>query len=475
MLRAWFHTRNKLTILSANERGFSAVEALLAAAVFGVLVTGLIGAIVYGRASTASAGDRAAAVSLADEGVQAVRNVRDAAYTNLSDGTYGLIQSSNQWTLSGSSDTNGIYTRQVTIAANGTNRKAITSTVSWAQAGGTTGSVSVTSLLTNWLASIKSWTGGILAGSANRSTTANAIKVDTAGSYAYTVFSATSSNFTVTNIATATAPTVSATISITGTPTNIAVSGNYAYVTTNNASGELVVVNISNPAAPTVAATYNATGSASGLGIYVSGNYAYMTRANNLAVAEFIVLNISTPTAPVVVGTYGNAVAMNEVYVSGGYAYVSISSLTTPLMVINVTNPAAPKQTTTFGLSLLANATTIVGYGNTVYVGLGTSMFAVNVTNPAAPVVLGSFTAAGTVNDIDVDSNGQNAFLGTSSTTGEFQVVDISNSASMSLVRTVDVPGTASTIGGVAYNATYDDVVGASAADTQHVIVFTKG
>lgn len=468
MLKVW-------SPIKLRETGFSPVEVLLAATIFGFLVAALVGGVVYGRQSTNDAGDRTRAYMLAEEGVEAARSVRDAAYTNLADGTYGAVQASNIWTLSGASDTSGVFTRQITVAANGTNRKKITSTVSWSKIGGTN-SVSITSLLTNWLASIKSWAGGILAGSANRSTTANAVKVDTVGSYAYTVFSATTSNFTITNIANPAAPTNTATISITGTPTNIAVSGNYAYVTTNNATGELVVVNITNPASPSVAATYNPAGSASGLGIYISGTYAYMTRANNLGTAEFIVLNISTPSAPVAVGTYGNAVAMNDVYVSNGYAFVSVSSTTTPLMVINVTNPASPKQTTTFGLTLAANATTINGYGNTVYIGQGTTVSAVNVTNPAAPAILGSFTAAGTVNDIDVDSStGQNIFLGTSSTTGEFQVVNTSSPSSMSLVKTVDVPGTASTIGGVAYSATYDDVIGASTSDTQHVIVFTKG
>lgn len=146
MPRVWFRTKS-------NQRGFSPVEVLLAATVFGFLVTALIGAIVYGRSSTANAGDRTRAIQLAEEGVEAVRNIRDASFANLTDGTYGLSQSGNQWILSGSSDTVGIYNRQITISSVDGARKTITVTVSWPQ-GTSTSQVSTSSRLTNWMATI---------------------------------------------------------------------------------------------------------------------------------------------------------------------------------------------------------------------------------------------------------------------------------------------------------------------------------
>lgn len=147
MLRAWFST-NRL-----YQRGFSAVEVLLAATVFGILVFGLIGGFIYGRSGTASAGDRQRATQLAQEGVEAVRNIGGADYANLVDGTYGLVQSGGVWTLSGTSDTSGIYTRQITISTAGTNRKTVVATVSWPQ-GSSTATTSVTARLTNWMASL---------------------------------------------------------------------------------------------------------------------------------------------------------------------------------------------------------------------------------------------------------------------------------------------------------------------------------
>ena len=140
MPRAWSTTK---------QAGFSPVEVLLAATIFGVLVTALTGAIIFGRAATANAGERARANLLAEEGIEAVRNMRDAAYTNLTNGTFGLAQSGGVWTLSGSSDTSGAFTRSITIASVDSVRKTVTATVTWGSR-----QVVVTSQLADWRASI---------------------------------------------------------------------------------------------------------------------------------------------------------------------------------------------------------------------------------------------------------------------------------------------------------------------------------
>jgi Tfp pilus assembly protein PilV len=150
MQRAWSVIRRG----ACRQGGFSPVEVLLAATVFAFLVTALIGAIVYGREGTDHAGERARAIALAEEGLEAVRNIRDASYASLSNGTTAINPSGSPsiWTLGGST-TIGIYTRQITIAQVDGDRKTVTSTVTWS-AGGSSKQVSVTTRLTNWLATI---------------------------------------------------------------------------------------------------------------------------------------------------------------------------------------------------------------------------------------------------------------------------------------------------------------------------------
>lgn len=134
-----------------KQKGLSTIEALLASSVLILIVTAFMGSYIYGSESTALAGQRARATFLAEEGLEASRNIRDANFSNLTDGTKGLAISGNEWIYSGTSDTtDGIYTRQIIISTSGTNRKQVASIVTWQQNNQRTGSVNLTTYLTNW-------------------------------------------------------------------------------------------------------------------------------------------------------------------------------------------------------------------------------------------------------------------------------------------------------------------------------------
>src|SRR3989338_8542549 len=139
-----------------TSNGFSLVEVILSTAVFVLLVTALVGAYLYGQESTALAGNRARAAMLAEEGLEAARNIRDANFSNLSDGTHGLVISGNQWTLSGSSDVTDIFTRSISISSIDMDRKSVVSNISWQQNPQRTGSLSLATRFTNWQASAAS-------------------------------------------------------------------------------------------------------------------------------------------------------------------------------------------------------------------------------------------------------------------------------------------------------------------------------
>lgn len=135
-------------------RGFSTIEVLLSSSILILIVTAFMGAYIYGSESTALAGQRARAAFLAEEGLEASRNIRDENFSNLTNGTFGLATTGNQWNLSGSSDITDIFTRAITISTIDANRKQVTSAVTWQQNPQRTGSVSLTSYLTNWKAGV---------------------------------------------------------------------------------------------------------------------------------------------------------------------------------------------------------------------------------------------------------------------------------------------------------------------------------
>lgn len=137
------------------KRGFSLVEVLLAGSLFSLLVTAIVGAILFGQESTATAGARGRAVALAEEGLEATRNIRDDDYAVLTSGSKGLAISANQWVFSGASDATDIFTRSTVISpvgGVGSNKRNVTVNVTWQQNQQRTGTVSLVTRLTNWRA-----------------------------------------------------------------------------------------------------------------------------------------------------------------------------------------------------------------------------------------------------------------------------------------------------------------------------------
>jgi len=467
-------TRPVRTGRQTRERGFSVVEVLLAAVVFAFLTTGLIGAIVYGRQSAVNAGDRTQAVLLANEGIEALRNIGNSNFSGLTDGVHGLAQSGGIWTLTSSPDSTDKFTRQVTITANGTNRKDIAVSVSWPTFNGTA-QTTTTVRLTNWTASTGpsgSWTNPVLAGSANTAGSSDGRKIATAGNYAYMVQNAGSNNFVSLDISNPKAPVILSTITLPGTTTNVALNGKYAYVTTTSNSAELVVVDISNPSSPTQVGTYNAAGGADGLGVYIQGNYAYLARAANSNSDELVVLNISNPTTPTRSTGLATNLAMNEVYVdTNNNIFVAVGSTTQELIKYTPTKVGTSYTRTNIDLSGTDNDMTITGKSGVVYVGHGTTLTAVNGTTNA---ILNNLALPGTINDIDVDTADSYLFAGTTAPNSEFEVVSIANPSSLSIAGSTDLAGTTNSINGVAYDATLDIVVGARGANSDEFAAFTK-
>lgn len=137
-------------IINTKKQGFLLVEVLLSSSIFVMLVTAFAGVFYYGFQSSTLAGNRSQAVMLAEEGQEAVRSIKNNNFSDLVDGTYGLVYSNNVWSFSGTQDVTGIYSRQIIISTIGANRKNVTVNVSWQQTPGRTGSISLTSRLTNW-------------------------------------------------------------------------------------------------------------------------------------------------------------------------------------------------------------------------------------------------------------------------------------------------------------------------------------
>ncbi len=455
-----------------KQEGFILVEVLVTVALLALFFSGITGAWVSGLQSGRVAGDRTRALFLAEEGLAAVQNLRDADFTNLTNGTHGINDSGSQWAFAGTSDITDMFTREVTIATVDASTKSVTSTVSWEKTDGIVSSVAFISYFTNWItATSGGWLTPSQTGVLNLSSTQDGLRVQVSGDYAYIVRSSGSPDFFIVNITNPSTPTLVGSLLVENTITDLFVSGSYAYVTGQNNSAELRIINITNPASPTIVGTYDAPGNANAMSVFVSGTTAYAVRASSTD-REFLAVNVMNPAVPVLLGSLDLGDQGNDVAVSGFYAYVASNSNTQEVQVVNITTPAAPTLAGSYNLSGTSNSSSIAANGNLVYFSNNDTLYILDDTTHGSPVWRGSTGLGGVINDITFDGSGLSLiFAATSFSTREFEVVNVYDPTAPVLIGYVNITG--SSANGVAYDPVLDQVVMACTDNSSELITIT--
>lgn len=137
-----------MTRTTSSQKAFTLLEILLSISMISVFVVIFITSLIDSQESNTLSEKRNTAVRLADEGLEGVRNLRDAAYTNITDGTYGITHAGNVWSLVPASDiTLNTYTRTIEITALTPREKRVTVTVTWEQNARRNGSVTLVTYL----------------------------------------------------------------------------------------------------------------------------------------------------------------------------------------------------------------------------------------------------------------------------------------------------------------------------------------
>ncbi len=469
--------------------GFSMVEVILASSIFALIVVSFVGVFLYGQEATALAGKRSSAVFLAEEGLEAVKNIRDSGFAGLADGTYGLAVSGGQWNLSGSQDVNGIFTRQIAISTIDAKRKQIASTITWQQNRQRAGRVSMTSRLTNWIVSgIGNWALPSLESSfdltaANSgNSTSNGSAIAFAGNRVYLGrANSTGREFYIFDVSNPAASALLGQRDLNGTPNDIVVSGNYAYVASTDDAQELQIIDVSNPATIdqvgklttvdlTVANSGNAAANA--VALAVSGNYLLMIRA---AGDEFLIFDLANPSAPgspigrtaTLTGTVGDLAA------AGNYAYVASTDNAAELQIVNITTKTAPSRVAVLNLNsgdANADGLSLGASGNTIFLGRASSaapeFYTISIANPLLPALADTLEIGFNVAGVFVEPNSGYAFLATADTANDFKVVNGSDPLSISVLGQLNL---ANGPVDIVYDLTLDRAFLSSTADAEEL------
>jgi len=469
-----------------KNNGFSLVEVILTSFLFAMIVTAFTGSYLYGNESTALSATRAQAVYFAEEGVEAVKNIRDDDFANLLAGTYGLAVSGNQWTLSGTSDTEGIFTRNVTITDVSTTERQVTVNVAWQQTAQRTGLISLVTNLTNWSRSVSqsandfvvNVTNASIGGGGNKElkgvTISNIgavdliidtitvtwgntreieeIKIDKEKSWKHNKEGSPDGrqpSGTVIDIVDFTLNAGANDIPIDKFKFNGDMQDEtftILFTLTNGDTIEAIVdFNVEPPPPPDwvfprLEGIYNTSSASPGKDVLVFGTTAYFItkdKGNDLYVVD--TTNHITPTLTSSLSLGKGAERMD---ISGGYAFIASKEDGEELQVIDL---GTMSQVGDYNKTGNADAKDVAVSGNTAFLvtknvggNPGYELYSLDISTPSNPTLIGGLNIGKNTNGITVSGN--YAYIVTDEDNAEFQIIDISSPSSPTLVSTLDLP-----------------------------------
>ncbi len=150
------------------QQGQSLLEAIIAMAVFVLVVVSIATLVLGSFAALRGGGEQTEAVALAQEGIEAVRSIKDGAWNELKYSQSKVNISGSQWVLSGEGTTEqiGKYTRAISFSDvcrdlnndivncpgvyKDVHSRKVSVSVSWQVRDGVENSVQQIAYLTNW-------------------------------------------------------------------------------------------------------------------------------------------------------------------------------------------------------------------------------------------------------------------------------------------------------------------------------------
>ncbi|MBI5306375.1 hypothetical protein HZB04_02225 [Candidatus Wolfebacteria bacterium] len=382
------------------------------------------------------------ALYLAQQGIEISRG---AAKTNFS----GLISSSS---------TSGKFSQETIVSDIDARTKKIISRVSWKTDSLKSRKIELSTILTDWKsinAPGVAGGGGGSPPSGNWSSPATLSSLDIGpgnegtdievkGSYAYLSSVASDINkpdLFIFDISNSSAPVIvsQTNFGIKGI-NNINIFGNYLYAVSSDNSQEFLIIDIGNPAAPVKLSSLNLSGDNNGISVFYKNGFAYVGRASG-APQEFVAVDVSNPLSPQYYsGLTGVGGEINDIFVLNNYAYLGTEDNGAGLTMVDISNSSNLQRAGSLNIGEHAYGIFAISQSS-VYVGGKTKFYIVDASNPANISVKGSVNAGDKVQDVAISGN--LAFLATSNSTKEFQVIDISSSTNPTLYSYYNFPQSA--------------------------------
>ncbi|MFH1533752.1 MAG: prepilin-type N-terminal cleavage/methylation domain-containing protein [Nitrospirota bacterium] len=470
-----------------TQKGFMLVEVMLAMVIFAIFSIGVfyLSLDTVQRDLKVNLGTEA--LLYAQEGVEAVRNIRDKNFLLLTNGDKGLSLVAGSWEfIAAPEDIDGYYSRTITIEdiyrndsgnidTEGLNydpdTKKITSEVSWMQKGVIPKSISLTSYLSNWTGddwietTCTDFNAGVFDSTvpdvatsppedncniileavemgseyfyfANFGHHGNDIIVE--GNYAYLATEYSSKGLAVLNISDLGNITIASEVDIGNKGNRLTKSGNYVYMGTQNGALGLAVVDASDPNNAFLYFSWPL----GGLGNQptISGNNLYMTVNESGSGLQIFDVSAGQLPSPLLTDSYDFD---NEAYVAkinGNYAYVGLDDDSLGLRVMDISDPYDITEIAFLNVGEEVNAITITGA--IAFIGTedsNDSLQMVNISDPENPTIVTSLDVGGEIEDLVI--SGDYLYAAVDEQNAGLAAINISNPFSPYLVYNLDIEG----------------------------------
>lgn len=472
MQKVLLNKSKKFSVLS----GFSLVEVILAIALVGLIVAVVAGSLSYAVQSAGVSGMRNKAVLLAEEGVEAVKSIRDRDFESISDGTYGLDNSSGVWEFSGSSDTtDDVFERFVTVSTVDSNTKDVSVEVEWASGVGSTKVETLSSRITTWRDPVSGgWDNPIIAETVDLPNSVDTVDIGFVDETAFLLRE--SGNDDLRSMDVSDPPDVKeiSHINMYGTNSSLLINENFAYVGGTRWSVDIQVVDISDPSAMSFTGYYFSSWFEGVESMSIQKDTLYFGRSESRWANEFEVVDVSNQYSPVGVGSLNIDGSLTSLVSIPGYVFCGTDDRRAELIVIDVSNPSRPEIAAYEDLAGNGNREVLsTAYSNNyVYVGReGGNVDVVSVSNPRNPVALGNINVGRDVNDICIFPDENLLFLATETKGKELTILDVSNPNNPSVISTLGLPVRPLS---VEYNQSNEHLYLTTGSNSNEIIVVSK-
>ncbi|MDP6561796.1 MAG: hypothetical protein QF793_02625 [Candidatus Peribacteraceae bacterium] len=424
------------------------LDALIGVAVFSIVVSGVIYAMLFSQQGMLKSGDRIRAVFLNQKTIAAVRAVRDDDFANLTEGTFGAsLNTSGAWELTGTGvTTEDGYTTSVTITSLSADRFSAVANTSWDFGVSSSGSSSLITEVTDWhrTQAVGNWSIATLDGAYIDDDTPLFNSAVASSSFAF-VTSETSdggAGLYVFDITSTSSPVrVASAFDLGAAGYDLLIVGTDLYVVTGAGSQEIRIYDITSPttlSSGNLTASINIPGTSNAQSIAYYNDTLYVVVLEDTGQSEMFTYDVSDLGSITQLDDLNDSGAsFSDIRLHNGYAYLANSTDTMELRVVDVFDPADLQFAAGDGYNVpdTPDGTSIASLGDYILLGrnqgdITEELHLFDVSESPVPTVAPWNAETGEdVNALDADPTATYAFASTNHDSQEFVVLNVATFA----------------------------------------------